>query len=75
MKPCSRQALTFERQPQIMTLNDTIVWDNLKNKSANHLSKQIKWAFSSLEPNYQPQLTFLPKYITNACNRQNSDLF
>ena len=39
MKPCSRQALTFERQPQIMKLNNTVVWDNLKNKPANHLSK------------------------------------
>ena len=58
LKPCSRQALTFDRQPQIMTLNGTIVLNNLKNKPGNHLSKQIIWAFSSLEPEYHPNSLF-----------------
>ena len=58
LKPCSRQALTFDRQPQIITLNWTVFWDNLTNKPGNHLSRQIRWAFSSLEPDYHPNSLF-----------------
>ena len=42
MTLCSRSALTFERQPTFMKLNNSVVWDNLRNKPENHLSKQIK---------------------------------
>ena len=52
LEPCSHQALTFDKQPLKMTLNGTIVWDNLKNQPGNHLAKQIRWAFSDLKPKY-----------------------
>ena len=67
MKLCSMSALAFKRQPILMKLNKGIVLDNLRNKPANHLSKQIKWSFASLELNYAPNSLFSQKYFPNAC--------
>ena len=58
MTLCSRSALTFERQPTVMILNNIVVWDNLMNKPANHLGKQLKWSFASLDPTYAPHTLF-----------------
>ena len=53
LKPYRRQALTFDKQPQIMTLNGTIVWDNLR------------WSFSGLKPEYAHNNLFLKTFRLN----------
>ena len=57
-QPCSRQALTFNKIPMKMTLNNTTIWDNIKSQPSNHLAKQIRWAFSDLKPEYEQNSLF-----------------
>ena len=57
-QPCSRQALTFNKIPMKMPLDNTTIWDNIKNQPSNHLAKQIRWAFSDLKPEYEQNSLF-----------------